>query len=112
MKTWNWQSFEAPGTLSLVLTQAYDETGTPCLCGPPNPGICFKGCWLVLEGGRRLVLHLMGISFTPSPSSDFLQNNSVSNQRSLQIGVDSEVTRTGLLEKDVGGFLSLRRSLA
>lgn len=53
MKTWNWQSFELPGTLSLVLTQAYDETGTPCLCGPPNPGISFKGGWLVLGEGPR-----------------------------------------------------------
>lgn len=111
MKTWNWQSFEPPGTLSLVLTQAYDEIGTPCLCGPPNPGISFKGGWF-WEKDEGLVLHLVGISFTPSPSSAFLQNNSVSNQRSSQTGVDSEVTWTGLLEKDAGDFLSLRRSLA
>lgn len=65
MKTWNWQSFEPPGTLSLVLTQAYDETGTPCLCGPPNPGISFKGGWLVLGEGQRACVASDGHLFYP-----------------------------------------------
>lgn len=94
MKTWNRQSVEPPGTLSLVLTQAYDEIGTPCLCDPQTLGFLLKAAGWFWKEDEGLVLHLMGTSFTPSPSSDFLQNNSVSNQRSLQIGVDSEVTWT------------------
>lgn len=80
--------------------------------GPQILGFLLKAAGWFWEKDQGLVLHLMGISFTPSPSSAFLQNNSVSNQRSSQTGVDSEVTWTVFLEKDVGGFLSLRCSLA
>lgn len=79
--------------------------------GPQTLGFLLKAAGWFWEKDEGLVQNLMGISFTPSLSSAFLQNNSVSNQRSSQTGVDSEVTWTGLLGKDAGGFLSLRRSL-